>query len=147
MCSHTRLPQFKFACHAGLTHKAVVTNKYKDLEEARGAQCFWPQPKPDTSLRRYAMGSMLRDMMKQGELTDLTLRVEGGTWEVHRLLLADCSPFFRQSLTCISGAASLLFSLVGLHSSKSAPDTAQAPIVRSTCPYYSYKFNNHMLHK
>lgn len=54
----------------------------------------------DTSSMRHGLGSGLKDLVEERQFTDLTLEVDGKTWEVHRVVLASCSPFFKQLLQC-----------------------------------------------
>ena len=55
---------------------------------------------PDISSMRYQLGSDLRKLAKKRQFTDLTLQVDGRRWQVHRMVLASCSPFFKQLLQC-----------------------------------------------
>ena len=77
-----------------------MDDPYNDLQKAEGAQSIWPQrlpqprDQPDTSCMRYDLGSNPRTMQKQRRLTDLTIQTEGGSWELHRVVLGSCSPFF-----------------------------------------------------
>ena len=54
----------------------------------------------DTSSVRYQLGINLKDLVQERQFTDLTLQVEGKSWEVHRVVLASCSPFCKQLLQC-----------------------------------------------
>ena len=53
---------------------------------------------PDTTSMRYELGSDLRDLFQERQFTDLTLEVDGKRWQVHRVVLASCSPFLKQLL-------------------------------------------------
>ena len=82
-----------------------------------GAQCIWPQHlpqqllQPDISSMRYNLSHSLKSMQKQGRRTDLIIQVDSRTWEVHRLVLATCSPFFEQLLQCTAPGTVLLNTL------------------------------------
>ena len=77
---------------------------YSDLEAAEGAQCIWPQHLPQASLQpdnsslRHGLGSDLSSMQQEKQLTDFTLSVSGSDekWEVHKVVLASSSPFFKE---------------------------------------------------
>ena len=76
------------------------------LQAAQTAQTIWPQylPSPDIQsddgCMRYELAANLRTMAKQRRLTDLTVEVDGRQWEVHRLILASCSPIFEDFVEC-----------------------------------------------
>ena len=77
---------------------------YDDLEAAESAQCIQPEHlpradhQPDSSSMRYDLGSDFSSMQQKQQLTDLTLTVDNSScsWEVHKLVLASSSPFFRK---------------------------------------------------
>lgn len=53
---------------------------------------------PDPTFMRYELGSGLRDLFQERQFTDLTLQVDGKSWEVYRVVLGSCSPILKQLL-------------------------------------------------
>ena len=83
----------------------IMGGHMKDVP-TKTVQSMYPHYTPpaddeaDTCSMRYELGSGLRELLQEREFTDLTLEVDGKSWEVHRVVLASCSPFFKQLLRC-----------------------------------------------
>ena len=106
-----QLAAYQATCHQG---SLVVMGgvQHRDEETGRGRKpadtvyFISPQYTPpagdeaDTSSMRYELGSDLRGMLQERHFTDLTIQVDGRTWEVHKVVLASCSPLFNQVLQC-----------------------------------------------
>ena len=90
-------------CHQD---SAVVMGGHRLDGPVETVQSIYPHYTPpaddeaDASSMRYELGSDLRELLQERKFTDLTLQVEGKTWEVHRLVLVSCSPFLKQVLRC-----------------------------------------------
>ena len=93
---------------AGVRFTGTVVDGKHEVVPTLGAQCIWPQHlpqqslQPDISSMRYDLSHSLKSMQKQGRWTDLIIQVDSRTWEVHRLVLATCSPFFDKLLQCMT---------------------------------------------
>ena len=90
-------------CHQD---RMVIMGGYGEGEVADLIQTICPRYRPpaeaeaDSSSMRYELSNDLRESLQQREFTDLTIQVEGKRWEVHRVVLASCSPFFKQVMQC-----------------------------------------------
>ena len=93
---------------AGLQQKVDYDGpEEQSLEAANLAQCVFPQrlptsPQPDLSSRRYGLTGDIRAMYQQRRLTDLVLEINSDTWDVHRVVLASCSPLLEDFVQCLA---------------------------------------------
>lgn len=112
-------PDYLATCHQD---RVVIMGGYYKKEIIEYVQTICPRYTPpadveaDYSSMRYELGSNLRRSLQERKYTDLIIQVEGKRWEVHRVVLTSCSPFFDEVLQC--GPAPGTLHVFNLHSTE-----------------------------
>ena len=91
--------------YAGIEHRLVMEDGDEFFADTEVIQQIWPQwlpsasaAQPDMSFPQYNVGQDVRDLCQERLFTDLIVRVEDRTWDLHRLVMAACSPLFKDIL-------------------------------------------------